>query len=178
MRGPSLVTAPAVPVATSTPPAEAETVAAGGPVSPGANAAPPSGMPAACDRPWNLDVVGGDGRVVVVCAHDVRRRPIDESAAIARALEPGLDPAREKICACVARLKAPPFVDLLFTAQPEEGRVTVQAGGDDDLDPEFGPPFVACIGTVVATFAPLKSDTCAEPGKVAFIYPVRLELAP
>jgi hypothetical protein len=114
----------------------------------------------------------------VVCANDVRRRALDDSDSIGRSLSPALDPARDKVCGCVARLKAPPFVDLVFTAQPTEGRVTVEAQSGDDADPELGPPFVACVGTVSAHFAPLSSDACPGPGKVAFIYPVRLDLAP
>jgi hypothetical protein len=122
--------------------------------------------------------MGGDGRVVVVCAHDVRREALDESSAIARALFPALDPARERVCSCVGQMRAPPFVDLVFTAKPEDGRVTVQAGGDDDLDPELGAAFVGCIGSVVATFAPLASGACDNAGKASFVYPVRLDLGP
>jgi hypothetical protein len=171
----ALVTAPSVAPARATPVAAAQR---GDDLRPASPSPSPAGQPAACDKPWNLDVVGGDGRVVVVCSHDVRRRAIEDSESIARSLIPALDPTREKVCSCVSRLKAPPFVDLVFTAQPVEGRVTVQAGGDEDLDPELGPAFVACVGTVVANFAPVASNECADPGKIAFIYPVRLELAP
>lgn len=133
---------------------------------------------AACGKPWDLEVMGGGGKVVVVCAHDVRRAALGESSAFGRALLPALDPARDRVCACASRVRAPPFVDLVFTAHPEEGRVTVQAGGDDDLDPELGPAFVACVGTVAATFAPIRSDACDDAGKSSFVYPVRLELDP
>jgi hypothetical protein len=128
-----------------------------------------------CGRPWNLDVIGGNGQIVVVCSSDVRRQALDPTTASARALFAALDPTRERVCACVARLRSPEFVDLVFTAKPEEGRTTVQAAGDDDLDPVLGPPFVACVGTIAVAFAPLSSDACAS-GKASLVYPVRLEL--
>ena len=131
---------------------------------------------AACGKPLDLEVMGGGGQVVVVCAHDVRRAALDESSAFTRALLPGLDAARDRVCDCATRVRAPPFVDLTITAHPEEGRVTVQAGGDDD-DPELGAAFVACVGTVAATFPPVRSDVCTEGGKTSFVYPVTLELA-
>jgi hypothetical protein len=141
-------------------------------------AAPSTGTagPLACDKPWTLDVIGGDAQVVVVCPGDVQRRALDEKSAMVRALSPALDPARERVCACVGRVPVPAFVDLVLTAQPEEGRVTVRAGAGDDLDPDHGPAFVACVGTVVATFEPLPSEACSGAGKASFVYPVRLEL--
>jgi hypothetical protein len=132
--------------------------------------------PGACGKPWKLDVPGGDARVVVVCATDVRRQAFEESSPIGRALFPALDPARERVCSCAGRVRAPAFVDLVFTAKPEEGRVTVRAEGDEDLDPELGPAFVSCVGTVVATFAPLPSEVCPGAGKASLVYPVRLDL--
>ncbi|MDP9002399.1 MAG: hypothetical protein M3O46_20090 [Myxococcota bacterium] len=136
------------------------------------------GVPVACDQPWNLGVIGGDGQVVVVCANDVRRQALDEASPAARALSPALDPTRERVCACVGRLRAPAFVDLVFMATPEEGRVTVRASTDEDLDPELGPAFVTCIGTVTVAFASLSSEACSDKTKGSFIYPVRLELGP
>ena len=132
--------------------------------------------PVACDKPWSVDVIGGDGRVVVACPGDVQRVPLDPAGPMARALAPALDPARERICGCIGRVKAPPFVDLVFTANPEEGRVTVQADDNGDVEPEVGPPFVACIGTIVATFAPVASQACPDGAKASVVYPVRLEL--
>jgi hypothetical protein len=133
-------------------------------------------MPSACGRPWLLDVIGGDGQVVVVCAREVRRQALDQAKNLARSLAPALDPARERVCACAERMRAPTFVDLVFTSKPEEGRVTVQASGEDDLDPQLGPPFVACVGTLVARFAPLSSEACSDAGKASVVYPVRLDL--
>ncbi len=131
--------------------------------------------PSACGAPWTLDLAGGDARVVVICANDVRRETFDESSVIARSLSPALIPARERVCACAGRVRPPPFVDLVFTANPEDGKVTVRAG-DEDLDPELGPAFVACVGSLVATFAPLPSGACPEAGRASFVFPVRLEL--
>ena len=138
------------------------------------------GVPAACGNAWSLDVIGGDGRVVVACAHDVQRRSLDPTSAIARALSPALDPARERVCACAGRMRAPPFVDLVFTARPEDGQVTVRPSDAEaeDADPELGPAFAACIGTVVTTFDPLASGACPDAEKASVLYPVRLELEP
>jgi hypothetical protein len=129
-----------------------------------------------CGKPWRLDVIGGDAQVVVVCPGDVQRLALDSGSAFGRALSPALDPARERVCACAGQVPAPAFVDLVLTAQPEAGRVTVHAGAGDDLDPDLGPAFVACVGTVVATFEPLPSDACPGAGRASFVYPVRLEL--
>jgi hypothetical protein len=131
--------------------------------------------PSACAAPWTLDFAGGDARAVVICANDVRREAFDASSIIARALAPALVPARDRVCGCAGRVRAPAFVDLVFTAKPEDGQVTVRAG-DEDLDPELGPAFVACVGALVATFAPLASQACPEAGKASFVFPVRLDL--
>jgi hypothetical protein len=134
------------------------------------------GAPAACGTAWKLDLAGGDARAVVVCPNDVQRQAFDESSVIARALSPALGPARDRVCGCADRVSAPPFVDLVFTARPEEGQVTVKAG-DEDLDPDLGAAFVACVGVLVATFAPIPSNACAGAGKASFVFPVRLDLA-
>jgi hypothetical protein len=149
-----------------------------------ARASPPSsprplvgGAPAACEKPWTLGIIGGDGRIVVTCANDVQRQPLDESSALARALAPGLDPTRERVCACASRQRAPSFVDLVFTAKPEEGRVTVSATRDEDVDPDVSAAFAACVGTVNASYEPIHSGACPA-GPATAIYPVRLELEP
>jgi hypothetical protein len=111
----------------------------------------------------------------VVCGKDVQRQSLEESSEMAQALFPALDPAQERVCACSGRVRTPPFIDLVFTAKPDEGRVTAQATADDDLDPEIGAAFVACIGTVTASFAPKPFGACPA-GKVSLLYPVRLEL--
>ena len=144
--------------------------------SPPARTRAPEG-PAACAAPWKLDFAGGDAQAVVVCPSDVRREAFDAASVIARALSPALGPARDRVCDCAGRVHPPAFVDLVFTARPEEGRVTVKAG-DDDLDPDLGPAFVACVGALVAAFAPLPSEACPAAEKASFVFPVRLGLEP
>ena len=134
-------------------------------------------QPAACARPWKLEAVGGDSRIVVVCGNDVQRQPLEESSEMAQALFPALDPAQERVCSCTGRVRTPPFIDLVFTSKPDEGRVTARATPDDDLDPDVGSAFIACIGVVTATFAPMRLGACAA-GNASLIYPVRLELEP
>jgi hypothetical protein len=139
--------------------------------------APRADEPVACARPWKLEAEGGDSRVVVVCKNDVQRQSLDDAGEMARALFPALDPARDRVCECTRKMQAPPFVDLVFTAKPDEGRVTVQANADDDLDPTLGPAFIACIGTVAARFEPGPFSGCPEGG-ASLVYPVRLALEP
>lgn len=161
------------------------------PRRPTADPGPPGGprdgdsgaRPKACERAWSLgDVADGAGRVLVVCGSDIRREPLEESGRIARMLAPGLEPARERVCACIERLGVPPFVDLVFTARPDTGRVTVEGSEMDDLDPGLGPPFIACIGKVVARFEASPSDACSggagqgRDDKAVIVYPARVDL--
>jgi hypothetical protein len=120
--------------------------------------------------------MGGDGRVIVVCAHDVRRATLDESPALGQSLYPALDPAQSRVCACARRLRPPPLVELVLTAHPEEGKVTVEAKGEDDSDPELGPAFVACVGTFTASFEPVRSGACPGEDHASFVYPVSIDL--
>ena len=143
----------------------------------GAAYAPRADEPAACARPWKLEAEGGDSRVVVVCKNDVQRQSLDETGEMARALFPALDPTRDRVCECTRKMHAPAFVDLVFTAKPNEGRVTVQASADDDDDPTLGPAFIACIGTVAARFEPGPFSGCPG-GAASLVYPVRLALEP
>jgi hypothetical protein len=113
-----------------------------------------------------------------MCPDDVRREALDPAGPVAPALAPGLDPARERVCGCASRVAPPPFVDLVFTAKPSEGRVTVEAKDDDDADPTLGPAFAACVGTVTASFSPLPAGGCSGAGAATYVYPVRLELSP
>jgi hypothetical protein len=113
-----------------------------------------------------------------MCPGDVRREALDPSGPLAPALVPALDPARERVCGCAARLRPPPFVDLVFTANLPEGRVRAEAKGDaDEFDSELGAPFVACVGTVVASFPPMHATGCGGAAATV-VYPVRLELEP
>jgi hypothetical protein len=81
------------------------------------------------------------------------------------------------VCACATKSHTPPFVDLVFTAKPEEGHVIVRATADEDANSETAGAFVACVGTIRASFAPIASGACPS-GPATAIYPVRLELQP
>jgi hypothetical protein len=139
---------------------------------------PSANGPSACASPWQLGVVGGSAQVVVMCPSDVHREALDPAGPMAPALAPGLDPARDRVCGCASRMPPPPFVDLVFTARPDEGRVTVEAKDDDELDPAVGPAFVQCVGKVTAKFASAHAGGCEGGGAATYVYPVRLELAP
>lgn len=116
---------------------------------------------------------------MVVCSTDVRRLPLDESGAAGRALAQAIEPARERVCECVRKGKPPEFVDLVFNVRPDEQHVTVEAKGEDDQDPELGPPLARCVGTVSVSYSPQPTDACDGAGKLkSFMYPVRLELGP
>jgi hypothetical protein len=141
-------------------------------------ASPSNGASSVCSAPWALGVVGGAAQVVVMCPSDVRREPLDPNGPLAPSLAAGLDPARERVCQCAAQLPVPPFVDLVFTAKLDEGRVTVEAKNDDDLDPAAGPRFVECIGTVTARSAPMPGAACGAGAPATLVYPVRVDLAP
>ena len=121
--------------------------------------------------------MGGSAQVVLLCPSDVKREPLDPNGPMAPALAPALDPARERVCGCAARMQPPAFVDLVFTAKPEDGRVTIEAKGDEELDPTLGPPFLACVGTLTASFAPVHGGACEGGGAGTIVYPVRLDLA-
>jgi hypothetical protein len=125
----------------------------------------------------NTDVTGGPGRIVVVCSNDVRREPI-EPGAMVRAIEPALEPARQRVCSCMAALPPPAFVDLVVTSVPDEGRTTVEASEpDEELDSAVAPAFVACVGRVSTTFAQSHPTACGAE-KATLVYPFRVELTP
>jgi hypothetical protein len=134
----------------------------------------------ACALPWTLQSVGGGSSgVVVACGSDVRREPLSLTSAVASAIAPALKPTQERLCACAARLPVPPFVDLTVTASLEDGRASAQASElDDEMDPERGPAFLACIGTVTATFASAEAfGVCPGGRRDAIVrYPIRVEL--
>lgn len=124
-------------------------------------------------------MVGVGAQAVVMCPGDVRRETLDSKGPLAAALSPGLGPARERVCGCAERIHAPAFVDLVFTAKFDEGRVSVEAKADDDeTDPDLGPPFVACVGTVTAAFTPRRGPACGDGVATSAIYPVRIEIGP
>lgn len=135
--------------------------------------------PSTCASPWSLEMVGAGAQAVVLCAGDVRREPLDPKGPLAGALAPGLEPARARVCGCAERMHAPPFVDLVLTAKLDEGRVTVEAKADDEeLDPDLGPPFVACVGSLTATFTPRRGPPCGSGAATSAVYPVRIEIGP
>jgi hypothetical protein len=113
--------------------------------------------------------------VVVVCGSDVRRQDV-EPGAMTRAIDPALEPARERVCACASRLTVPAFVDLVVTSWPDEGRASVAPGElDDELDADLATPFMACVGTVKTAFARSHADACGAE-KATLVYPLRVDL--
>lgn len=149
--------------------------------SPHGTSDPPSsypGAPKACDQSWALeDVVASDARVLVVCPGDVRREP-PRPGAMAKALDPGLDAARRRVCDCAARLPRPAFVDLVVTAIPEEGRASLETGEpDESVDHDVAAPFVACVGKVDVTFPAFPAAECPGAPKTTYVYSLDVELA-
>jgi hypothetical protein len=120
--------------------------------------------------------MGGEAQVVVLCPGDVQRKPLDPNGPMAAALAPALDPARDRVCSCAARMQPPPVIDLVFTAKGREGRVMVEAKDDDDR--EGAAAFVGCVGTPTATFAPAAANVCPAGAPATLVYPVRVELTP
>jgi hypothetical protein len=97
---------------------------------------------------------------------------------MARAIDPALEPARERVCSCMARLPPPAFVDLVLTSTPDEGHATVEASEpDEELDSALATAFVACVGRISATFAQSHAAACGTE-KATLVYPFRVELAP
>jgi hypothetical protein len=145
------------------------------PSSPRATPAPAGDLPA-CALPWTIeDVAGGPGRVVVVCGNDVRRQPV-LPGAMTQAIDSALEPARQRVCGCAARMPPPAYVDLVVTTSPDEGRARVEASEpDDELDPAIAPAFVACVGSLVTTFARIHADSCGADD-ATFVYPLHVEL--
>ena len=130
----------------------------------------------ACALPWTLqDVEGDHARVVVVCGNDVRRAEL-EPGPVTRAIEPILEPARARVCACAARLPVPAFVDLVVTTTPDDGRTSAEADEpDDELDREVATAFVACVGKVQTAITRAHAEACGTE-KAIFKYPLRVDL--
>ena len=162
-------------VVTSTPPRHPGAPSSGDSASNGSPTSGAADSPSVCSRPLNLQVMGGEGKVIVVCAHDLRRAALDESPDLAKALYPALDPAQSRVCACAGRLRAPPAVELTLTAHPADGTVTAEANAEE-MDPDLGPPFAACIGTVTAKFDPVHSAACPGGEAASFVYPITIDL--
>jgi hypothetical protein len=145
--------------------------------APRVSAPPSSNKLTACALPWTTaDIEEGRARVVVVCGSDVRRQDI-EPGPVARAIDPALEPARERVCACASRMPAPAFVDIEVTVVPDDGQASIKAAEpDDELDADQANAFAACIGTVKATIARSHTDACG-PEKAILVYPLRVDLA-
>ena len=145
--------------------------------APRVHAPAPSDRLTACALPWTTaDVEEGRARAVVVCGTDVHRQDI-EPGPIARAIDPALEPARQRVCACAGQMPAPAFVDLEVTVMPDEGRAFIKAAEpDEELDADLATAFAACIGTVKATLARSHVDACGA-GKAVLVYPFRVDLA-
>jgi hypothetical protein len=146
-----------------------------------AAAAPASGA-AACGQSWRLeDVTAESIRVLVVCAADVRRVPVNASA-MARALDPGLALAQQRVCACAARMPTPATFDLVVTAAPSSGSVRVEPSEADDadesLDASAVTAFRTCVGSFAAAFPPYAVDACEVEGesKATYVYALSVEL--
>jgi hypothetical protein len=136
----------------------------------------------ACALDWTLYHASDDsGSVIVVCGNEVRRELLSRSAALRAAIAPALEPARQRVCACAARQLPPPSVDLVITVMPARGRASVEGSVSGEADDEADParaPFIACIGTVAASFPPLQPAGACETGVESTLkYPVHVELA-
>jgi hypothetical protein len=114
--------------------------------------------------------------VLVVCGSDLRRAPI-EVGPMTRALDPGLDAARERVCACASKLPAPTFVDLVVTAVPQEGRASIEPGEPDaSLDAQIALAFVTCVGSLAVTFQGFQDPACSDGSRVKYVYAMNVEL--
>lgn len=133
--------------------------------------------PAACRQSWALeDVPAGDARVLVVCGNDVRREPI-VVGAMSRAIDPGLESAHQRVCTCASRMATPPFVDLVVTAVPDEGRAGVETSDPEgEVDPGVASAFAACVGKIASSFAPFAGGACPSGEKTTFVYSFDVEL--
>jgi hypothetical protein len=136
-----------------------------------------SRSPTACTQSWALeDVPAGDARVLVVCGNDVRREPI-VVGSMSRAIDPGLESAHQRVCTCASRMAAPPFVDLVVTAVPEEGRAGVETSEPEgEVDPGVASTFAACVGKIAASFERFPGGGCPGGEKTTFVYSFDVEL--
>jgi hypothetical protein len=131
----------------------------------------------ACALPWTLeDVAEGPGTVIVVCPGDARRQPVT-TGPMTRALDPALESARHRVCACAEKMPAPAFVDLKVTSQPEEGVANVEADEiDDELEQDPAREFYACVGKLKVGFPRGPSGACGG-ANATFVYPLHVDLA-
>jgi hypothetical protein len=132
----------------------------------------------ACALPWTLeDMQGERGKVIITCGNDVNREDL-EPGPLARAIEPMLEPGRQRVCACAARMPAPAFVDLVVTSLPDEGRASLEVGElDDELDHDVATAFKACVGQLATAVPRTHVDACGA-SKATLTYPLRVDLVP
>ena len=133
--------------------------------------------PAACGQSWALeDAAGSSAQILVVCGNDVRREPATPGP-MARALDPALEVAHERVCSCAQRVRAPAFVDLVITASPSEGHANVEPSEPDaSLDPDVAPGFLACVGSFPVAFSKFAVDACEGHGATTYVYSLNVEL--
>lgn len=155
--------------------APAVATSAGAPPASSAPALPDA--PTACGQSWALeDVAGGSAQILVVCGNDVRREPATPGP-MARALDPALEVAHERVCSCAQRVRTPAFVDLVITASPSEGHASVEPSeADASLDPDVAPGFLACVGSIPVAFAKFAVDACEGHGATTYVYSLNVEL--
>ncbi len=145
--------------------------------APASAAAAPSEGPAACGQSWALeDAAGSSAQILVVCGNDVRREPVD-GGPMARALDPALQVAQQRVCSCAGRVRVPAFVDLVITASPSDGHASVEPSEPDaSLDPDVAPGFLACIGSFPVAFPKFAVDACDGHGMATYVYSLNVEL--
>jgi hypothetical protein len=117
------------------------------------------------------------GKVIITCGTDVDREDLGPGP-LSRAIEPMLEPGRQRVCACAMRMAAPAFVDLVVTSSPDEGRASLEVGElDDELDADVATAFKACVGQLTAAVPRTHVDACAAATST-LTYPLRVDLAP
>jgi hypothetical protein len=120
---------------------------------------------------------GGQGRVIVACGNDVHHQDL-EPGPMTRAIEPILEPARQRVCGCAAHLPVPAYVDLVVTSRLDEGTASVEEGElDDELDHDVATAFMACVGKLTAAVPRAHLEECG-PAKATLTYPLHVDLAP
>jgi hypothetical protein len=159
---------------------------AGSDGAPGGGASGPGAsvreLPGACSSTWTPEQVASAGQAVVGCGNEIARADLDPGSPAVRAILAGLDAARDRICACAAKLPTPASVELTVHARPEEGRATAALTEDEDLaaQDDVMRAFVACVGTVATTFHPAPGAPTTEcpAGRATYDYPIGFPLGP
>ena len=137
-------------------------------------------LPAACSSTWTPEQVASAGQAVLTCGSDVRRVDLDPGGPAVRAVLAGLDVARDRICACAAKMTAPPSVELTVHAHPAEGRATAALTEDEDVAAQDDTmrAFVECVGTTTATFPVVAPGQECPGNRATYDYPIGFPLGP